>query len=124
VDRPSEENGEPSTGASVQRFLVDGGTIVSVAGDISGQERPLIRCLAEELSSCPAQLIVDLSEVTHVDAAGIEILVTAAANAGEADIAFCIAGLHGGVKDAFDSSGVLEMFEIFPTVNDARRGCA
>ena len=124
MDGPSEEDGESSTSVSVQRFMVDGGTIVSVAGEICGQAWPLIQCLAEELNSCPAQLIVDLSEVTHIDAAGIDILVNAAARAGEADIALCIAGLHGAVMDAFDASGLLEMFEIFPTVNDARRGCA
>jgi anti-anti-sigma regulatory factor len=45
-------------------------------------------------------LIIDLSEVTHIDAAGIDILVNAAARAGEADIALRIAGLHGAVKDA------------------------
>ncbi len=124
MDGPSEEDGEPSTSASVQRFMVDGGTIVSVAGEICGQAWPLIQCLAEELNSCPAQLIVDLSEVTHIDAAGIDILVNAAARAGEADIALCIAGLDGAVMDAFDASGLLEMFEIFPTVHDARCGCA
>lgn len=124
MDAPSEETGEPSTAGSVQRFMVDGCTIVSVAGEICGQAWPLIQCLAEELSSCPAQLIIDLSEVTHIDAAGIDILVNAAARAGEADIALCIAGLHGAVNDIFDASGLLEVFEIFPTVNDARRGCA
>ena len=124
MDAPSEENSEPSTAGSVQRFMVHGCTIVSVAGEICGQAWPLIQCLSEELSSCPAQLIIDLSEVTHIDAAGIDILVNAAARAGEADIALCIAGLHGAVKDVFDASALLEMFEIFPTVNDARRGCA
>jgi hypothetical protein len=43
----------------VQRFLVDGGTIVSVAREICGRAWPLIQCLADELSSCPAQLIID-----------------------------------------------------------------
>jgi anti-anti-sigma regulatory factor len=46
-------------------------------------------------------LIIDLSEVTHIDAAGIDILVNAAARAGEADIALRIAGLHGAVKGLF-----------------------
>jgi hypothetical protein len=59
VDRPREENGEPSSSVSVQRFLVDGGTIVSVAREICGQAWPLIQCLADELSSCPAQLTID-----------------------------------------------------------------
>jgi hypothetical protein len=45
-------------------------------------------------------LLIDLSEVTHIDAAGIDILANAAARVGEADIALCIAGLHGAVKDA------------------------
>jgi anti-sigma B factor antagonist len=124
VDGPSEENGERSSSVSVQRFLLDDGTIVSVAGEICGEAWPLIQCLAEELNSRPAQLIVDLSEVTRIDAAGIDILVNAAARASEADIALCIAGVHGAVMDAFDASGLLEMFEIFPTVSDARRGCA
>jgi anti-anti-sigma factor len=123
VNGPSGENGERSTFVSVQRFPVDGGTIVSVAGELCGEAWPLIQCLAEELNSCPSQLIVDLSEVTHIDATGLDILVNAAARAGEADIALCIAGLRGAVIDAFDASGLLEMFEIFPAVNDARRGC-
>lgn len=58
MDGPSEENGGPSSSVSVQRFLVDGGTIVSIAC-VCGQDWSLIQCLADELSSCPAQLIID-----------------------------------------------------------------
>ena len=52
------------------------------------------------------ELIVDLSKVTYIDAARVDILVNAAARTGEADIPLCLACLHGAVKDTFAASSL------------------
>lgn len=58
--------------------------------------------------------------VAHIDGAGIDALVSAAALAGESDISFCLVGVQGGpVAAALAAAELTELFEIFASVNHA-----
>ena len=73
--------------------------------------------VADELSQKPAQLVLDLADVTVIDGAAVESLVSASALAGESDISFCLVASHSGpVVTALAEAGLIERFEVFPTV--------
>lgn len=104
------------------RRLPGGTSSVSVFGNIDG-DRPstMGRLIADELARGPAQLVLELSRVTSVDSAFVEALVDASAIAGEADTSFAlVTSPTGPVAAALVAAGLIERFEIFRTVREAR----
>lgn len=104
----------------VQR-LPTGKSIIRVGGElIRDAPSKLTRILEEELMRVPSPLVLDLSAVTHVAATGVDFLVSAATAAGESDISFCLVGVEGRcVGAALAAAELTELFEVFPSVNDA-----
>jgi anti-anti-sigma factor len=120
VSEDGKEEGSGSIAVSVQR-LTDGNTVVRLGGDLIGDSAAAMRqALIDELSQAPAQLIVDLSTITSIDAGGVHALAAVAAVAGESDHAFClVAGDGGPVRAALAAEQLSELFEIFTSVTEA-----
>jgi anti-anti-sigma factor len=97
-----------------------GKNVVHVSGELAGiASTGIRRIVAAELSRSPRQLVLDLSEVTTIDQSGMHCLVSAATQAGESDISFCLVGAHDGpVAAALAEARVTELFEIFAAVGD------
>jgi anti-sigma B factor antagonist len=104
----------------VQRFPT-GKSVVRVSGElIRDTPSQLTRTVEEELMRAPSPLVLDLSGVTHINATGVDALVAAATAAGESDISLCLAGVEGHpVGAALAAADLTELFEVFPSVNDA-----
>jgi anti-anti-sigma factor len=115
VSRQSEADS-----VEVQRFPT-GKSVVRVGDDLIGDAASqLTRTVEEELMRAPSPLVLDLSAVTHITAAGVDALVSAATAAGESDISFCLVGVDGrSVGAALAAAELTELFEVFPSVNDA-----
>ena len=122
----SESDVEGQQGGSfsytVQR-LPAGITIVCATGDLDGESHSLMyRVVADELARDPAQLVLDLSGVTSVDDTAVETLVRVSALAGESDTSFClVASPTGPIVTALAAANLIERFEIFATVGEAKR---
>ena len=103
------------------QLLTAGNTVVHVIGDLIGDPTAAMQqALIDELSRAPAQLIVDLSAITSIDAGGVHALAAAAAVAGELDRAFClVAGKAGPVQAALATEQFRELFETFSSVSEA-----
>jgi anti-anti-sigma factor len=104
----------------LQRFPT-GKSVVRVSGElIRDAPSQLTRIVEEELMRAPSPLVLDLSAVTHINATGVDALVSAATAAGESDISFCLVGVEGRpVGAALATAELTELFEVFPSVNDA-----
>jgi anti-anti-sigma regulatory factor len=77
------------------------------------------RILEDELQKAPAQLALELSEVTRIDHDGVDALVAGATQAGEQDISFCLIVLRGGpVEKALAAGQLTDLFEIYVRVRD------
>ena len=77
------------------------------------------RVVANELNLSPALLALDLTGVNRIDTEGIAALVSAATQAGESDISFCLVGVHGPpVGTALADAELMELFEIFAADSD------
>jgi anti-anti-sigma factor len=109
-----------STAVHVQRFAT-GYNVVRVGGELSGDQGPtLLRVVAEELKRTPAHLALDLRNVEHIDDAGTDALLSAAALAADSDTSFClVAAETGTVPAALAATHARHWFEIFASVQDA-----
>jgi anti-sigma B factor antagonist len=107
-----------SVTVNVQRSATDK-TIVHVSGELLGDAAAkLRRIVSNELMRPPSLLALDLSDVTRIDSAGIDALVSAATQAGEADISFCLVGVQAGpVATALADAELTELFEIVPDIS-------
>jgi len=107
----------------VQR-LPAGITVIRVTGDLNRETSSQLHLLAaDELLREPAQLVLELSNLTSVDKAAVDALVSASAVAGESDISFCLVASHASpLVTTLAGAGLIERFEVFPTVRAAIGG--
>jgi anti-anti-sigma regulatory factor len=109
-----------SIAINVQR-LPAGDTVVNLRVDLIGYAAAAMQqTLIDELSRAPAQLIVDLSTITTIDAGAVHALAAAAAVAGESDRAFCLVVAKAGpIQTALAAEQLTELFEVFSSVSEA-----
>jgi anti-sigma B factor antagonist len=95
-------------------------SVIHVSGELlRGTTATMRRVVANELNRAPTLLVLDLSGVIRIDAAGIDAVVAAATQAGESDISLCLVGVHGHpVGTALADAELLELFEIFAADTD------
>ena len=116
-----EEHQGGSFSYTVQR-LPDGITIICATGDLDGETRSLMyQLVSDEIAREPAQLVLELSGAKSADSAALEGLVYASALAGESDTSFCLVASHTGpIVRGLAAADLIERFEIFPTVDEAK----
>lgn len=102
---------------TVQR-LPAGTTIIRATGDLNSETSSQLDLrVADELLRGPVQLVLDLSNLTSFDNGAVGALVSASAVAGESDISFCLVASHASpVVTTLADAGLIERFEVFPTV--------
>ncbi len=67
----------------------------------------------------PAHIVVDLTGVTYVDSSGLAALIQGMQNVEEYGGKFAIAGLQDDVRPIFEIARLDQVFQIFPTVDEA-----
>jgi anti-sigma B factor antagonist len=67
----------------------------------------------------PKRLVVDLSKVTYLDSSGLAVLIEGMQNVQEYGGKFAVAGVQESVKPIFDIARLDQVFQIFPTVDEA-----
>jgi anti-anti-sigma regulatory factor len=105
----------------VVQQLPAGVTVIRATGDVNRDtSSQLYSLLANELLREPAQLVLELSNLVSVDNAVVDALVSASAVAGESDISFSLVASHTSpVVATLAEAGLIERFEVFPTVRAA-----
>lgn len=89
------------------------GTLVGLRGRLSIDSSPAFRdlLLATLRRQSPAAVIVDLTEVSYMDASGIATLVEGLKTARNRRTTLCLKGLQGRVRHLFEVTGLLTLFE-------------
>jgi anti-sigma B factor antagonist len=93
--------------------------VVCVAGElIDGASLSVLCVVTDVLIRQPAEVALDVSDVTRIDPGGVHALLSIAAEAAELDVSLCLVGAHGGpVSTALADAGLTELFEIFAELN-------
>jgi anti-sigma B factor antagonist len=88
-------------------------TILSLGGRVSVDSSPMLRnrLLTILRSGAGPAVIVDLTKTPYVDCSGIATLVEALKIARNRNVALRLTGLQGRLKNLFEITGVLSLFE-------------
>ncbi len=99
----------------------DDATILSISGRVSVDSSPMLRnrLLAVLRSEARQAVIVDLTESSSVDCSGIATLVEALRVARNRNVALRLTGLQGRLKNLFEVTGVLSLFEASSHTTDS-----
>lgn len=104
-----------ATTRRIERVLV-----VSCTGKLLfGEEAKAFRLLVQELLKESPRIVLDLSEVTHIDSGGLGVLVAAYISARKVggNVKLARPGPH--TKDALRITRLSTVFEIFDSADDA-----
>lgn len=120
-----EEEGNVGCLTIETRMMATGTIMIRVTGDICGDGADrLRRTVADELTDSTDIVVLDLRQVTRIDARGIDTLHSAAELTGEEDIGLCLVAPAGGaVTTGLAAVKSVDVFEIYSSVTEALRRC-
>jgi len=113
-----KKNASPS-GPTAQR---DRAEVLPLKGEIDLHISPSVTAsLNTMIEKKPRRLVVDLSDVTYIDSAGLAALIEAMQKVEGYGGKFLLAGLQETVRSIFEISRLDQVFQIFPNVGAALR---
>ena len=94
--------------------------VLPLKGEIDLHVSPTVTAsLNAMIARKPKRLVVDLSEVTYMDSAGLAALIEAMQKVEGYGGKFLLAGLQETVRSIFEISRLDQVFQIFPDVDAA-----
>ncbi len=111
-------------GLEVHLEQSEGLTVARVVGEIDLATAPELRDRLAEIPSDTASLIVDLSEVTFLDSTGLSVLVATWKRLKDDDGAndFRLVVSRPTIQRVLEVTGLAQVFEVFPTLEEATQG--
>ena len=100
----------------IRREAADGAPVLVPEGGIDLASAPMLgAALRKELAARPAHLIVDLSDVEHLDSTGLAILLNAGRRLTRAGGRLSVVAADGAPRRILETSGVLETLNVAPS---------
>jgi len=109
-----------AAGATPER---DRSNVLPLKGEIDLHVSPSVTAsLNSMIERKPQRLVVDLSDVTYIDSAGLAALIGAMQKVEGYGGKFLLAGLQETVRSIFEISRLDQVFQIFPDADAALAG--
>lgn len=102
----------------------DGYVEVQIDGRLVASCAEEVQAALDKALEGSANLLLDLSKMTHIDSSGLGLLVRALQKARAAGGEVRLACLQAHPRIVFDITKVFRVFEIFDTVEEARKAFA
>jgi len=101
-------------GGPVKQVRQMGGTtVVSLTGDIDLYCSPAVRNVLTEVTvNRPASVVIDASEVPHMDSSGVATMVEALQRIRRYNGRLVLVGLQARVRSVFEIAKLTDLFEI------------
>jgi anti-sigma B factor antagonist len=97
--------------------------VLPLKGEIDLHVSPSVTAsLNEIINKKPERMVVDLSDVSYIDSAGLAALIEAMQKVEGSGGKFMLAGLQETVRSIFEISRLDQVFQIFPDVDAALAG--
>jgi anti-sigma B factor antagonist len=94
--------------------------VLGLRGELGALTAPDVQQILDgQLAAAPKAIILDLAELGFLGSAGISVLTCAAFRAWLNDTGFCVAGARRAVARTLRASGLVELFDLHDTVEDA-----
>ncbi len=114
-----DKNASPVDPASER----DRSNVLLLKGEIDLHVSPSVTAsLNSMIEKKPERLVVDLSDVTYIDSAGLAALIGAMQKVEGYGGKFLLAGLQETVRSIFEISRLDQVFQIFPDADAALAG--
>ena len=92
-----------------------GSNVLTLTGEVDLHISPSVTAsLNEMIDKKPERLVVDLSDVSYIDSAGLAALIEAMQKVEGYGGKFALAGLQETVRSIFEISRLDQVFQIFP----------
>lgn len=97
--------------------------VLPLKGEVDLHVSPTVTAaLNEMIDKKPKRLVVDLTEVSYIDSAGLAALIQAMQRVEGYGGKFMLAGLQETVRSIFEISRLDQVFQIFPNADTALAG--
>jgi len=94
--------------------------VLPLEGEIDLHVSPEVaESLRTLIAKKPKVVVVDLTKVPYLDSSGLAVLIEGMQNVQEYDGKFALAGVQESVKHIFEIARLDQVFQIFPTVDEA-----
>jgi anti-anti-sigma factor len=98
----------------------DGGTTtLRISGRVDGSVSKLLEQRVQDIVSRDEHVIVDLAAMSYVSSAGLRCFIILAKHARAKQKAIALVALQDEVAEIFEISGLLALFKVYGTVDDA-----
>lgn len=106
----------------VKTISQDAAIIVEIEGEVDLYSSPNLRKVLLDLTKAQnKQILVDLGKVKYMDSSGVATLVEALQQIGKYGGKLKLANLRDAVKDVFELSRLDKVFDIYPSVEEAKQ---
>ena len=103
--------------------ITEGLAVLAVQGEVDMHSSPRVReAQSKALAESEKGIVIDLSGVGYMDSSGIATLIEGLQRARRDGRNFRLVGLTAAVRDVFDLARLADVFEIFPTRDEALKG--
>jgi anti-anti-sigma factor len=96
-----------------------GTTTLRISGRVDGSVSKLLEQRVQDIISRDEHVIVDLGAMSYVSSAGLRCFILLAKHARAKQKSLALVALQDEVAEIFEISGLLELFEVYGTVDDA-----
>lgn len=95
-------------------------SVLRLVGELDADDAPAVRTmLAEQVLGGSGSLVLDLSELTFIDSAGLAALIAAHKGTRSAGTSFLLAGVSPAVAKILSVTGLDAVLTVAPTVQEA-----
>jgi anti-sigma B factor antagonist len=100
--------------------IAAGRRVLPLEGEIDLHVSPKIAAsLREMVAAQPAQLLIDLSNVTYVDSSGLAVFIDTMQSVARYGGKFGLVGMQATVRSIFEIARLDQVFRIFPSLAEA-----
>ena len=96
-----------------------GTTTLRISGRVDGSVSKLLEQRVQDIISRDEHVIVDLGAMSYVSSAGLRCFILLAKHARAKQKSLALVALQDEVAEIFEISGLLELFDVYGTVDDA-----
>jgi len=96
-----------------------GTTTLCISGRVDGSVSKRLEQRVQDIISRDEHVIVDLGAMSYVSSAGLRCFILLAKHARAKQKSLALVALQDEVAEIFEISGLLELFEVYGTVDDA-----
>jgi anti-sigma B factor antagonist len=105
-------------GLTVRKSVLDSVAVITLSGDLDAHSATVVHADVMTIMPAHSEVLLDLSDVTHVTSAGLRTLLLLYRQGQCLDSAIALVGLSPDLRGVLSASGFLDFFRVVDSVAD------